>query len=386
MENEIDLDLNSIISIKSTNKSMKSDKSYKSDKSRKSDKSDKSKKSDKSHKQIEESVNLSVSQLEFMANKKKMAKKQTEESIKSIKSIKKTYKKRHVSSEEDNTEDYIKYNSRKISKENQNEQIRIEKSDLLYKFHILNENQKLSSLTLNMNNSLSEIKNEYTRIYNVIESGKSLKWWKDIFIIGIKGSETLNKMYDPFGCAEEYEGFGESLEFSFASDEYDDVMRRLYEKYSTGRKMEPELEFILMIVKAAVMFTATKKLSKLDPDSILKMMSSFVPPQNTLQKKSPKTTFKPQQGNYQGNTGYHVNYQGNTGYQEPESSEEPPSKIKLSNDLDIINALKQMNENKKEKEIIDNIDIDISEYQDLKNIPMQKKKKIGRPKKINLNN
>ena len=158
VSNNLTLDLDSKSSIKS-NRSNKSNKSFKDIQS-------------KAH-TIVESEDISLSQLELMANKKKLTKKTSQDSISNIilkKASEDDNKSSHLSdkikipkkiassSSSSNSSstssttstDAKKQKEKKVMKENKSDEIRKEKSELLYKFNKLNIKGKWSSLKLSM--------------------------------------------------------------------------------------------------------------------------------------------------------------------------------------------------------------------------------------------
>lgn len=211
-----------------------------------------------------------VSQLELMANKKKILKQNTlENPSESIKSKSKSKKSSSGSSDSSdssykNDSKFEKKRLKEIEKENRNENVRKEKSELIYKFNRLNTNYKgkLSSLKLDMNNSLLEIKTEFIRIKTDVENEQSVSFYKRMLLLGIQGIERLNHTFDPLGI--DLDGWSEALGYSLENQEYDEVLLELYEKYKTTSKMSPELKLVGMIIMSATLFTATKHISKFD--------------------------------------------------------------------------------------------------------------------------
>lgn len=329
-----------------------------------SKKSYSSKKSDKSYiSKKEDSINTEsniVSQLELMANKKKILKQNTvENKSESIKSKSKTNSTSSSKSSKDDSK-VEKRRIREIEKENKIEKIRKEKSELIYKFNKLNTTYKgkLSSLKLDMNNSLLEIKTEFIRIKTDVENEQSVSFYKRMLLLGIQGVERLNKTFDPLGV--DLDGWSEALGYSLENQEYDEVLLELYEKYKTTSKMSPELKLIGMIVMSATLFTATKHISKFD-SNFTNILSNIFAQQNNNIPQQPQ--------NYQ----QHQNHQPK--YVQPSETSEDirPSKMKgPEQNIDIENILKTMRENEKNNN-------DIKSEELFKSINIKKK---GRPKKV----
>ena len=362
-----------------------------------------------------ESEDISLSQLELMANKKKLNK-PDEISIVSKKaastgdlrlhepqriSLKKssssTSSSSTSSSSSDNTKQKLR-NERAIQKENRNDAIRKEKSELLFKFNKLNVKGKWSSLRLDMDSSLDSIKNEYERVRNEIQTERSVAFFKRMLLLGVQGVEMLNTRFDPLGV--DLDGWSEAMGYSMENQEYDEVMAELYEKYKGRGQMSPEMKLIFMIISSATMFTISKKITKMDSsNAFASLIGSFV----GKQPQMPQQQFQQQQfqqQNYQQQMPQQFQqqmYQQQNYIPNPadlmaskrdiitETTEDVrPSKMKdpeiFQDDIDLDNILKTMKERKREKERQE-----VTETSDdiLKSIPMTQKRGRGRPKKNN---
>ena len=380
--------------------------------------SSKSSKKQKSKAQLE-SEDISLSQLELMANKKKIAKPVDNISIVSKKFsslqeendnnyYKKSIRKNSISNSSSSSSDDSKQKRKKeklVSRENQNDAIRKEKSEYLFKFNKLNIKGKWSSLRLDMNCTLDEIRNECERIKNEISSERSVAFFKRMLLLGVQGIEMMNTKFDPLGV--DLDGWSEAMGYSMENQEYDEVMAELYEKYKGKGQMSPELRLVFMIISSATMFTISKKISKLDTSS---MMTSLL---GGLMNKLPQQQQQQQQQNFyqqqqqhqqqqqQQQNFYQPNFyqQANENVMLPNPSQLRRNKSETTEDLgpskmnnpnnnyispdgiDIDNILKTMNERKMEKE-----QENVTETSDdiLKSIPMNMQKKRGRPKKGNV--
>jgi len=356
----------------------------------------KSKKSKNSKLDID-SADISISQLELMANKKKLNKKSIEISIQKTatesESTKKTSLKENIQKKDNkrkkesvssitlsssaDSRDHRKEKAKFVTKENRIDSIRIEKSEYLYKFNKLNANGKFSSLHLDMNNSLDEIKNEYERIKNEIQTERSVSFLKRMLLLGVQGMEMVNTRFDPLGV--DLDGWSESMGYSLENQEYDEVLAELYEKYKGRGQMSPEMKMLFMIISSATMFTITKKITKMESSNPFKnFINSFVggnqvPPQYQ------------QHFDEYAHQDHHTKQTIMT-----DTSDEGPSKIKDPNlginetDVDLNNILKRMNERKQEKEKELQKQLETVSSDDLfKSIPLSQNKKRGRPKKSN---
>lgn len=357
-----------------------------------------------------DSDDISMSQLELMANKKKLNKKSDEVSVSKIltdkeensfdkkkdatasvqqprkkSSPKRSRKKHHVrstdSTTETRTEEKLKEKERHISRENKSDAIRKEKSELLYKFNKMNATGQWSSLRLDMSCSLDEIKNEYERVRNEMQTERSVAFFKRMLLLGVQGIEMLNTKFDPMGV--DLDGWSEAMGYSMENAEYDEVLAELYEKYKGRGTMSPEVKLIFMIISSATMFTITKKITKMDSGNALKNLIGSV-----LGNNSSGNPVQQQQ-----QEAYFNNAQRKENYETTEATDIYPSKLKgpsqtlneLNNDgVDINQILQTMNERKREKEgIPQGVDPEVESTDDiLKSIPIVAKKRgRGRPKK-----
>jgi hypothetical protein len=343
-------------------------KTFSSIKSAKSSNSRRSQSKSKLEKVEIESEDISLSQLELMANKKKINKQEKEltEKISNSKS-EDDFKKSSSSNSSSSSLDDIRDKRRKdrfVTKENKNDMIRQEKSELLFKFNKLNIKGQWSSLRLDMNSSLDEIKNEYERVRNEIQTERSVAFFKRMLLLGVQGIEMMNTKFDPLGV--DLDGWSEAMGYSMENQEYDEVMAELYEKYKGKGQMSPEMRLIFMIISSATMFTISKKITKMDSGSPFK---SFIG--GLMNNQQPKTTYVPNANDLRND-----NVSETSDDNMPSRINGPNSQYINGNEIDINNILKTMNDRKLEKQQQSEDDI-------FKNIPMNKTKRKGRPRKTN---
>ena len=234
------------------------------------------------------SDDISMSQLELLANKKKLNKKSEEFSIdlekKSTKSEKsqdkhvllkeKSSSRRKSSTISSSDSSDHKRDKRKINKENKNETIRKEKNDLLFKLYTtIEKTGGRWSSKMTMDNSLDEIRGEFTRIKATLDNESMVKFCKHGLVMGIKGVEMLNNSYDPLGV--DLDGWGEAMSYNMSTTEYDEVLAELCDKYKGAGSMSPEVKLLVMIVMSGAMFSFSKKAAK-DPSTLSNLMSSFM--------------------------------------------------------------------------------------------------------------
>lgn len=370
-----------------------------------------------------DSEDISLSQLELMANKKKMNK-QDDVSLVSKKSSTRNESIKHsdktsISTSSLNDTERYKRRERTVLKENRNDQIRQEKSEFLYKFNKLNVKGKWSSLRLDMTNSLDEIRNEYERVRSEIQNERSVAFFKRMLLLGVQGVEMMNNKFDPLGV--DLDGWSEAMGYSMENQEYDEVMAELCEKYKGRGQMSPELKLMFMIISSATMFTISKKITKMDTgDTFKSLLGGLMGNVSQQQAQQAQQAQQPQQQAQQPQQSFFNQQQAqqqtfynprqfipqasemkvpnvfdlrasrNQMGQSESSDDGMPSKMNGPNTnyvtqdgVDINNILQTMNERKKEKERQE-----ITENSDnvLKNISINKRggRGRGRPKKTNV--
>ena len=387
-------------------------KSISSIKSTKSSKSSyKSKKVTGNMNQVD-SEDISLSQLELMANKKKLNKKSEDISIdpiildKESSKLKKEDRKNNttsinssISSSSSSDSNQKRRKEKMVTKENKNDSIRKDKSEFLFKFNKLNVKGQWSSLRLDMNSSLDEIKNEYERVRSEIQNERSVSFFKRMLLLGVQGIEMMNTKFDPLGV--DLDGWSEAMGYSMENQEYDEVMSELYEKYKGRGQMSPEVKLIFMIISSATMFTITKKITKLDSNNAFKSFLGGLMggnkgvsiPQQQQQQQYQQQQQQQQQQQYQQQQYQQQQYQQQQYIPNPSelrnmrettdtSDDNIPSRMNgpQNDNIDIENILKTMNDRKREKE-----KHEVTETSDdiLKSIPIGQKRGRGRPKKSN---
>ena len=86
----------------------------------------------------------------------------------------------------------------------------------------------------------------------------------------VTGLEFLNNKFDPVGA--KLDGWSESVMDSM--NDYDNVFRRLYEKYSTRAELPPELELLMTLVASGFMFHLTNSFFKNNMPAVSNIMQS----------------------------------------------------------------------------------------------------------------
>lgn len=407
---------------------MEIDKSHSKSLSRASTRSSKKKKSDV------QSDDISMSQLELLANKKKLNKKSEEISLDniiekeekskvssiSLKSKQNKEKKDKSSTSTSKSSDTVSSSSsdsteqkrkqrKKVNKENKNQDIRKEKSELLFKLYtIIEKSNGRWSTKMTMENTLDEIKNEFTRIKAILDNEAMVKFCKHGLVMGIKGIEMLNGAYDPIGV--DLDGWSEAMSYNMATNEYDEVLSELCEKYKGTGSMSPEVKLLLMIIMSGAMFSFSKKAAK-DPNTLTNLMGAFMKKSQPVKQSAPPpppqsppqfSQSSLQSQNFQfpqvpslAELNIKRNYRENVlnGDIETEDSDNIPSKIRgpsfdSPDSLhieQIIQTMKERNKEKAEVKISPDIEQILNETDTsddiVKSIPAPKTRGKGRPRK-----
>lgn len=107
-----------------------------------------------------------------------------------------------------------------------------------------------------INSSYSDIEFEYNTQKKAMDAEGSIKFQRQFLVAAITGLEYLNKRFDPIGA--KLNGWSESVIGDI--DSYDEVFRKLYEKYSSRAELPPEVELLVLLVGSAFMFHMTNSI------------------------------------------------------------------------------------------------------------------------------
>ena len=277
----------------------------------------------------QDSVEISMSELEGIANNEKIREEFHEQKNISLKSA--SVKSRR-DSDSDGGYDSEKYKHRssrkyakKVKRENKDHSIRKEKLDFLYKISQISMTYK-KECSVSMENTLDDIETEYNRMSNEIQTIKGVDVCKTMLMLSVQGLEIANNKFDPVGV--DLHGWSESLAYSIQNKDYDEVLAELYEKYKGEAQMMPELKLLLMLAGSAAMFAWTKRMAKTDPMEALGKMFSGNDKKSRAQPSTSAT------------------------YTMPEESDSVVSSAKMDGPEDSINlneVIQQMNTQKKRR-------------------------------------
>ena len=87
--------------------------------------------------------------------------------------------------------------------------IKNEKIDILYKFKKLESQGIRTTMNYNMNSNLEDMRNEYIKLKKQREIDNSVKFQRKVMMALITGLEFMNNKFDPFDV--KLEGWAEQL-------------------------------------------------------------------------------------------------------------------------------------------------------------------------------
>jgi hypothetical protein len=129
------------------------------------------------------------------------------------------------------------------------EKERQEKVEYLNKLQRLEGKGYTISKRFTMDNSLDEIKQEYTRLVDARNLETSLKFQRQMLMGAITGMEWLNNKFDPFDV--KLEGWSESVHTNV--EDFDEIFEELYDKYKDRGKMPPEMRLMMAVAGSGFM-------------------------------------------------------------------------------------------------------------------------------------
>lgn len=137
-------------------------------------------------------------------------------------------------------------------KEMTEEEIMLEKLEMIRKLAELVENGVKLTRPYSLKDDLKMMKYEYELHKSIRSKRNAIQWMNEALLLGIKGIEMGNSYYDPFGL--KLDGWSDYVRNNSASN-INDVLGELYEKYNVpGRGVAPELKLALILVGGAAGF------------------------------------------------------------------------------------------------------------------------------------
>lgn len=168
------------------------------------------------------------------------------------------------------------------------------KQELLIKLLALEKKGVTLTKNYSLKSTLEEIEFEYTTQQKAAEIEASVHFQQKILMAAITGVEFLNKKFDPIGA--KLDGWSESVMDNI--NDYEEVFKKLHEKYSERASMPPELQLLVTLVGSGFMFHLTNTLFKsalpglgdvlkTNPDIMNNIMGAMGKAMNTAQGITP---------------------------------------------------------------------------------------------------
>jgi hypothetical protein len=126
---------------------------------------------------------------------------------------------------------------------------RQEKTELLNKLQRLETKGYPVSKRFTMDNSIDEIKQEFTRLVDARNLESSLRFQRQMLMGAITGLEWMNNKFDPFDV--KLEGWSESVHTNV--EDFDEIFEELYDKYKDRGKMPPEMRLAMAVAGSGFM-------------------------------------------------------------------------------------------------------------------------------------
>lgn len=129
------------------------------------------------------------------------------------------------------------------------ERERADKAEYLNKLQRLESKGFPVSKRFTMDNSIDEIKQEFTRLVDARNLESSLRFQRQMLMGAITGMEWLNNKFDPFDV--KLEGWSESVHTNV--EDFDEIFEELYDKYKERGKMPPEMRLMFAVAGSGFM-------------------------------------------------------------------------------------------------------------------------------------
>jgi hypothetical protein len=138
------------------------------------------------------------------------------------------------------------------------EEIRREKSLLLYEIESKNKDSKYSNLSFSMEDSLSDLQNELELIKSRREMENSLSFWKRALLLSSEAIVFANNHFDPFSC--DMTDWSRQLYFDVNnSSTYEQVLEEIAMKYKSSIKSPPEVRLLFLLLSSFGTAVVVKK-------------------------------------------------------------------------------------------------------------------------------
>lgn len=134
----------------------------------------------------------------------------------------------------------------------------LEKADLINKLQRLEAKGFPVSKRFTMDNSLEEVKAEYTRLVDARQLETSMRFQRNMLMGLVTGVEWMNNRFDPFDL--KLDGWSEGVHENI--EDYDEIFEELYDKYKEKGKMPPEARLMFQLAGSGFMCHVTNSFFK----------------------------------------------------------------------------------------------------------------------------
>ena len=137
-------------------------------------------------------------------------------------------------------------------------EIEQKKQEYLIKLLALEKKGVNLTKSYSLKSSLQELEFEYNTQQKAMEIEASVHFQQKILMAAVTGMEFLNKKFDPIGA--KLDGWSESVMDNV--NDYEEIFKKLHEKYSQKTSMPPELQLLVTLIGSGFMFHLTNSLFK----------------------------------------------------------------------------------------------------------------------------
>ena len=129
------------------------------------------------------------------------------------------------------------------------EEERKEKVELLNKLQRMEQKGLTPSRRYTMDNTLEEIKTEFTRLADARNLESSIRFQRQAMMSVVTGMQWMNDKFDPFDL--KLDGWSESVHENL--EDFDEIFEELYDKYKERGKMPPEARLVMALAGSGFM-------------------------------------------------------------------------------------------------------------------------------------
>jgi hypothetical protein len=133
-----------------------------------------------------------------------------------------------------------------------------EKAELINKLQRLEAKGFPVSKRFTMDNTLDEVKAEYTRLVDARQLETSIRFQRNMLMGLVTGMEWMNNRFDPFDL--KLDGWSEGVHENI--EDYDEIFEELYDKYKEKGKMPPEARLLFQLAGSGFMCHVTNSFFK----------------------------------------------------------------------------------------------------------------------------